>query len=222
MAWFTSEFEAFFKELKNKNDKEWFTKNKKRFETHVKKPFEKFVADMILRMQAYDPQCKIEPKDAIFRIYRDVRFSNDKTPYKTQMTAIIGRGGRKEMSTEGMYIELGEGHARIYGGSYMPDKDQLQAIRQEILYNQDEFSKLIMDKDFKKYFGEIRGEQNKRLPAEFAEIQGKQPLIANKQFYYFSEIDPKMITSDKLIDEYYKRYEVSAAVRKFLITPLSD
>lgn len=222
MAWFTEDFELFFKELSENNNRDWFLNNKKRYERSVKQPFHAFVTDLILRMQTYDPQCKIEPKDAIFRINRDIRFSKDKTPYKTQVSAVIGRGGKKEMALTGMYVELGASHARVYGGVYMPSKEQLQAIRQEILYNQQDFKKLISNKIFVKYFTEIRGEKNKRLPSEFAEIQNEQPLIANKQFYYYSNIEPKHITSDALLDEMFKRFEASLAIRQFLHAPLND
>lgn len=222
MTWFTKEYEKFFKELESNNNREWFTENKKRFEQHVKKPFNDFVGDMILEMQKYDPSCRIEPKDAIFRIYRDVRFSKDKTPYKTRMSAIISSGGRKNMTKAGMYVEIGNKHLRIYGGVYQPSKDQLQAIRQEILYNMDDFDRMIKDKKFVQYFDQIRGEQNKRLPKEFAEIQEQQPLIANKQFYYYSDLDPKLLHSDNLIKELYQAYEASIGVREFLHAPLED
>lgn len=222
MIYFTADFEKFFAELKTNNNKEWFDANKSRYEKNVKKPFHNFITDVILRMQHFDPQCRIEAKDAIFRINRDIRFSADKTPYKTQVSAIIGRSGRKGMSEEGMYLELSEAHVRVYGGMYMPDKDQLAAIRQEILYNPEEFQKAIEDKKFKKWFGEIRGEKNKRLPAEFAEIQDKQPLIANKQFYYFSELDPSLLYSEKLIDTIFEAYQASQGVREFLFAAFKD
>ncbi|HAW20535.1 MAG TPA: TIGR02453 family protein [Flavobacteriales bacterium] len=222
MAWFQPSFESFFTDLKKNNNRDWFLANKNRYEENVKKPFEEFVAQMIERMQAYDPECRIQPKDAIFRIYRDVRFSKDKTPYKTQVSAIIGRGGRKEMAVAGMYLELGEKHARVYGGVYQPNKEQLHAIRQEILYNTQGFKSLVNDNEFKKYFGEIRGEKNKRLPSEFVEIQEEQPLIANKQFYYYSDLDPSEIIGDTLIDEMFRRYEASARMRQFLHAPLND
>ncbi|MEQ9188253.1 MAG: DUF2461 domain-containing protein [Cryomorphaceae bacterium] len=222
MAWFTNEYNDFFKELEKNNNREWFTDNKKRFETHVKKPFESFITDMIIRMQSFDPECKIEAKDAIFRIYRDVRFSNDKTPYKTRMSAVVSQGGRKDTSLEGIYLELGHNHVRMYGGVYQPDKEQLQRIRQEILYNQADFEKRINAKKFKDRFGELRGEKNKRLPPEFVEIQDQQPLIANKQFYYFTEMDPSLLTSDGLIDAFFEAYSDSRDVRDFLHTPLHD
>lgn len=222
MAWFTPEYEAFFKELKNNNDRDWFAAEKKRYEKDVKKPFEGFIADMILRMQEEDPECKIAPKDAIFRIYRDTRFAKDKTPYKTQMSAVVGRGGRKETALSGMYLEIGEKHLRFYGGVYQPDKEQLNAIRQEILYNMEEFDQLVNEKQFKKYFTEIQGDKNKRLPAEYAEVLDQQPLIANKQFYYFSNLDPKLITSDKLVESMFELYEVSKPMRHFLHRAISD
>ena len=222
MAWFTSAYNDFFKDLAKHNDREWFAANKKRYERDVKKPFESFITDMILRMQAVDPNCKIEAKDAIFRIYRDTRFSKDKTPYKTQMSAVVSRGGRKDITLEGIYLELGFKHIRMYGGVYQPDKDQLYRIRQEILYNLSDFEKLLNEKKFKARFGEIRGEKNKRLPPEFAETQDKQPLIANKQFYYFTEFDPKLLTTDGLIDAFFEAYGESKEVRNFLHAPLSD
>lgn len=222
MSHFTKEFTKFFEELKQNNNREWFTANKKRYEKHVKRPFEAFVSELIVKMQEYDPQCTIQPKDAIFRIYRDIRFSKDKTPYKTNVSAVIGRGGRKEKTLVGMYVELSADHIRIYGGVYMPDKEQLYSIRQEILYNQKEFERLISDKTFVKYFGEVRGDKNIRLPPEFAEIQDEQALIANKQFYYYSEIDPKLITDDGLIEALFTRFEAGADLRNFLLAPLTD
>lgn len=222
MAWFTEEYNSFFKELEANNDREWFTANKKRYERDVKKPFQTFIGEMILRMQEIDPACRIEPKDAIFRIHRDIRFSKDKTPYKTRMSAVVSRGGRKDTTLEGMYLEMGNKHIRMYGGVYQPDKDQLFKIRQEILYNQEEFNKLINGKAFKARFGEIQGEKNKRLPPEFAEIAEVQPLIANKQFYYYTNLDPKLLTSDRLIDNFFEAYEESREVRNFLHAPLQD
>ena len=220
MAWFTNDFEQFFRELEDNNNREWYHENKKRFDKQVKKPFDAFITDMILRMQHYDPQCKIAAKDAVFRIYRDIRFSKDKTPYKTQMSAVIGRGGRKETTMAGMYLEMGYRHLRLYGGVYMPDKDQLFKIRQEIAYNLDSFNALLQEKKFKSTFETIRGEQNKRLQPAFKDVQDEQPLIANKQFYYYTDLDPSLITSDGLIDALYEAFEAGLSMRDFLFTAL--
>lgn len=222
MAWFTAEYEVFFKELKANNNRDWFHENKPRFEKHVKKPFYQFVTDMIQQMQLLDSKCQIDAKDAVFRIHRDIRFSKDKTPYKVQMSAIVGEGGRKGMAENGIYLEIGENHLRVYGGVYQPNKEQLQAIRQEILYDINGFEKAISGEAFKKWFGEVRGEKNKRLAYEFAEILENQPLIANKQFYYYSDLDPKLLYSDKLIEIFFEAFKASEEVRNFLYTPLID
>ncbi len=181
-----------------------------------------FVSDLILRMQHYDSACQIQPKDAIFRVNRDIRFSKDKTPYKVQMSAVVGKGGKKESSLTGVYLELGSQHLRVYGGVYQPDKEQLRKLRHKILNHTEDFSNVINEKSFKRVFQEIRGEKNKRLDPEFAEILDQQPLIANKQFYYFANLDPDLITSDKLVDEIFKAFEVSLPVKNFLMTPLLD
>lgn len=222
MSWFTPEFESFFGELKANNNKAWFDANKKRYEAHVKAPFERFVNDLILRFREQHPSCTLTAKDAIFRIYKDVRFAADKTPYKEHASAIVNeRGGRKDYVSPGLYIEVGHSHLRLYGGIYQPDNDQLKAIRQEIAYNLEEFAALLGDGSFAQRFGTIRGEQNKRLPAELADVAAAQPLVANKQFYYFEALDPALITSPKLVDALFASYAAAAGMRQFLLRAIS-
>ena len=182
MAYFSKDFLQFFKELAANNHKEWFDLNRKRYEKEVKKPFSNFVGDLISAVAKDDPLVNIEPKDAIFRINRDVRFSKDKSPYKIQVSAVVGPGGKKDKTSPGIYVELTPEHVRVYGGVYITDKDQLNDIRTHILENLKEFDGIIHEKGFVKYFGEIRGEQNKIIPKEFKDAAETQPLLFNKQF----------------------------------------
>lgn len=216
MSYFTSDFLAFFEELAKNNDKPWFEANKKRYEKSVKKPFEAFIGEMIARVSADDPAVTLTPKDAIFRIYRDVRFSKDKTPYKTHVSAVISAGGRKDMSNPGMYLQLDADFVRIYGGLHMPDAKQVLALRQTIAKKLDEFNSLLNDKDFKKKFGTISGEQHKRVPKEFEAAAAKQPLIANKQFYYFANLDPKTVLDPKLPEIVMEHYFAGKKMNAFL------
>lgn len=207
MAYFTQDFLTFLKELAANNDRDWFNQHKKQYETHVKKPFENFVGALIAEMQKTDPNVLITPKDAIFRIYRDTRFSKDKSPYKTHVSAIVSRAGRKDRSSPGMYVQLSAEDARVYSGAYEPEKNELQNIREAIATNPGEFEKLINDKNFKAKFGEIQGEKNKRLPKELENAAAKQPLIANKQFYYFAKFDPEIVLKPdlpKILMDHYK------------------
>ena len=132
MSYFSPDFIQFFKDLRSNNEREWFHANKKRFETTVKKPFESFISDVIELLSVHDKHILITPKEAIFRIYRDTRFSKDKTPYKTHMSAVVSRGGRKDLTSPGVYLECNDEHFRIYSGVYMPNSKQLQRIREAI------------------------------------------------------------------------------------------
>lgn len=216
MAFFTNEFLHFLRDLSANNNRDWFTANKKRYETHVKKPFEAFIEVMIDEMQQIDRNILITPKEAIFRIYRDTRFSQDKTPYKTFVSAIVSSGGRNNKSTPGVYIQFSAEDARVYSGAYEVEKNELQNIRAAIATNLKEFDALINDKNFKKKFGEVRGEKNKRIPKEFEEAAKQQPLIANKQFYYFAQFEPEIILNPELHKIILDHYKVAQPLGKFL------
>ncbi len=216
MNYITEDFINFLEDLKNNNNREWFLKNKARYEKFAKKPFESFVQDMIYRIHEDDETLMVTPKEAIFRIYRDIRFSNDKTPYKTHLSAVISNGGRKNYTDPGVYIESSAERLRFYNSIYQLSKDQLENVRGFISSNLDEFNSLLKEKNFKKYFGTIRGEQNKRIPKEFIEISERQPLIANKQFYYFTELNPTKILSKSLSSTLMKFYHTGKPMNLFL------
>ena len=216
MAYFTKDVLKFLKDLGKNNNRDWFKTNKNRYVEHIKEPFEAFIQVMIDEMQKLDRNVLITPKDAIFRIYRDTRFSKDKTPYKTYISAIVSRGGRKNRSSPGVYLQFSAEDARIYSGAYELDKSGLQNVREGIASNLKEFDKLINDKKFKNRFGEVQGEKNKRIPKEFQEIAKEQPLIANKQFYYFAKFEPEFILDPKLPKKLIDYYKIAQPLGDFL------
>lgn len=222
MSHFDKDFIAFFKELRQNNNKEWFDENRKRYEKNVKNPFKTFTQALIDVISQEDPNLLIEPKNAIFRINRDIRFSKDKTPYKGHYSMALSKGGKKNYAYPGIYLEFNPEVIKIYGGVFGLDKDQLNAIRQEILYNPSDFKKAINDNDFVKHFETISGEQNKRIPKDYVEIQEDIPQIANKQFYYFAKLPIKTILQDDLIDIIMQHYKAGAPVRDFLKRNLED
>jgi uncharacterized protein (TIGR02453 family) len=222
MAQLSNHFVEFFKELKKNNEREWFNSNKKSYEQYVKAPFEEIVRLTIEKVQKFDPTIQITPKDAIFRIYRDIRFSKDKTPYKTYVSANISRNGRRSKDL-GFFLMINAEEISIGGGAYMLDKDQLKKIRSEITYSGKEFRKIIDDKSFKSMFGELKGEKNKIIPREFKEAYGEEPLIANKQFYYMAEYKDKNIITDKnLVDFIVKHFKQGWAINDFLRRAMED
>jgi uncharacterized protein (TIGR02453 family) len=218
MAYFEPAFLDFFKSLAPNNHKDWFDVHRKEYENHVKKPFEKFVGDLIARMAETDGQFKsLRPSDCIFRINRDIRFSQDKTPYKLQMSAIVAPGGRKTSTTPGIYVELTPEHAGMYSGFYLPEKDQLLRIRQLIAANSSTFDTLIHNPTFLSYFPDgILGEKNKALPADLKSAAAAQPLIYNKQYYWRHVLDPEAIYKPDFIDVILSHYNASLPLLNFL------
>lgn len=214
-TYFTSDYLDFFKELAGNNHKEWFDLNRKRYETGVKLPFEKFVTDLIECIQKHDPRIDITHKDAIFRINRDVRFSKDKEPYKLNRSAIISPNGKKDKAFPGLYFEMGPEHFRIYGGVYQPDKEQLYAIRESMTKQPDLLKNLLKDSNFVNAYGAILGEKNKVLPAEFKDAAMDQPLIYNKQFYWYHSFDANEILRSDLLNITESYYLANKAMMDF-------
>ena len=217
MTYFNTSFLAFFNDLSANNTTEWFNENRRIYEKEVKKPFSDFVEEMIKRIRQYEPEVQIKPSDAIMRINKDIRFSQDKTPYNTHVAANISKFGKKDKSYPGFYFQLSPEGIIIYGGAYMVDNTTLQNIRNYIANNLEDFSTAYNDKAFKEKFDTIQGARNKRMPPELQAIAaGKEPLIANKQFYYTASLQPGIITSDELPDKLMEYYLAGKQVNDFL------
>jgi uncharacterized protein (TIGR02453 family) len=216
MAYFTKEALNLLKKLKKNNNREWFNENKPQYIANVKGPFEVFIGDLIEAMSPYFESLPITPKDAIFRIYRDVRFSKDKTPYKTKVSAIISPGGRKDKIIPGIYLEISADDMRVYSGLYQLDSKQLFNVRSHISHNLDEFKSLVSSSKFVKTFTEIKGEKNKRIPKDFEDDAIAQPLLYNKQFYFFTSWPAETIYDKNLIKKITETYTIAQPVSEFL------
>ncbi len=219
--YFTKDYLDFFKELAANNHKDWFDENRKRYEKSVKEPFKAFITDLIAEIKTLDSSINIEAKDAIFRINRDIRFSKDKTPYKLDRSAVISSAGRKDHSIPGFYIALGPDKTHLGGGAYSLPPEHLQKLRLHILKTNKELTKLIQDKSFLKYFKEIKGEKNKRLPLEFREMAEKQPLLYNKQFYFMTDAPASWVTKNDLMDRCMEYFAAGRPVQRYLLDALS-
>jgi len=218
---FSPDFMQFYKDLAANNDRDWFLANKKRYESSVKQPFETFIKLLIARMKVEQPTLDPDPKNAIFRINRDVRFSKDKTPYKLQSSAIISPGGKKDMVSPGLYLEVGPEKVAVYGGIYMPEKPQLEAIRAHLAANLDQFDQFLQAKEFKQVFGTLHGEKNKKLPPELQAAAAKQPLIYNKGFYFFHHMPAETMLAPDFIDQVLQRYAVGKPMAEFLFKAIA-
>ncbi len=199
MAFFTPDFLQFFIDLAPNNHKDWFDLNRKRYENSVKEPFKNFVQHMIAEIAKTDSNFKdLEAKDCIFRINRDIRFSKDKTPYKMNVSAVVAPEGKKSKAVNGIYFEFGPEHVRVYGGIYEIDKDDLLTVREGIANDIKGFQTAYTNPNFKKVFGTILGEKNKVISKELKEAAEKEPLIFNKQWYFYAEFDAETVLDPKL------------------------
>lgn len=210
-------FLEFLYELSQNNNRAWFEKNKARFQKEVQQPFEVLVAEIIKEIKAFDPNFSMDPKQAAFRIYRDVRFSNDKTPYKTHMAAVFTNGGRQNMHDPGYYLHIEYGFLQLGGGAYFLEKEPLQKVRTKIMQNSSAFRKIVEAPEFVDKFNEIKGEKNKILPTPFKEAVGNEPLLLNKQFYYMAELDPSHILQSDFPKFVASYFQASLQVNQFLL-----
>jgi len=216
MAFFTQDLLDFFIELAPNNNKDWFDENRKRYEKSVKEPFKDFVNHLIKKLTEIDPDfSEIEAKDCIFRINRDIRFSKEKQPYKLQVSAVVAPEGKKSKAINGVYFEISPEHLRVYGGVYEIEKDDLLNLRIGLTENLDAFKKLYNDPKFVKMYGELRGTKNKVLPKEIKEFTEKEPLLFNKQFYFFTEFTPETILFDNLDELIIDCYQVGKPIQDF-------
>lgn len=152
----------FLKQLKKNNRREWFDANKDLY-LSAKENIDAFVEEAIRSFSSFDKSLAgLKSKDCVFRIYRDVRFSKDKSPYKTNMGASINHGGKK-MEVAGYYLHIEPGKTMIAGGRWMPSGDHLKKIRQEIDYNGKQLHKILSDKNFKKLFGGLDSSDEYKL-----------------------------------------------------------
>jgi uncharacterized protein (TIGR02453 family) len=173
----------FLKKLSRNNNREWFEKNKSRY-LEIKDEFELFVNDVLQEMVTFDESLVgLNPKKLTFRIYRDVRFSKDKTPYKTNVSAGISPGG-KGMGVPGYYFQIEPGNkSMIAAGMYQPSPENLAKIRQEIDYNGEQLVQILKEKKFKKIFGELWNEDKlKTMPKGYPADHPHRELLKLKSF----------------------------------------
>jgi uncharacterized protein (TIGR02453 family) len=155
----------FLKELKENNSKDWFELHRKTYEA-AKQDYLQFVTAVLGKLKEIDPTLEdLEPKKCVFRINRDVRFSKNKDPYKTNMGSFYSKGG-KAVECAGYYFHLEPGACFIGGGYWMPQGPVLKNIRSEIDYNLDEFNGIMQEKSMKKYFGALSQEARLSRPPQ--------------------------------------------------------
>ncbi|MDE3740409.1 DUF2461 domain-containing protein [Maribacter polysaccharolyticus] len=196
----TKELFLFLKELDQNNTREWFTENKDRFKA-LESSVKDFFTAVMEKMKLHDDIERMK----MFRIYRDVRFSKDKTPYKTHFAGSYARAGARLRG--GYYIQITPGDSFIATGFWNPEKEDLLRIRKELELDAEEFKAVINNEKFTEVWGHLIGEELKTAPKGFDKAHPDIDLIRKKQFIFIRKFSDKEVLSKDFaikIDESFK------------------
>lgn len=218
---FPPEALQFFRRLKRNNNREWFLKNKQIYEEKVKAPMTELVLALGREMRGFAPEMQCDPARAIYRIYRDVRFSSDKTPYKTHVAAVFFPRGMPKHGCAGLYFHVSTEEVEIAGGVYMPGPDELLAIRRQIADHHKKFRSIVEAPEFRRLFGKLWGEQLTRVPKGFAKDHPAAELLRYKQFLADTTKPVKLAESAKLLPTLVTMFRAMMPTVRYLNEPLA-
>ncbi len=212
----------FLKKLKKNNNRDWFLKNKNHYEENLRTPLKDVIAELGKIFINNKQGIQFNPAKAIFRINRDVRFSNNKEPYKTNIGAsFISYRHNKKDEFPGLYLHIEPGNCFIGGGLYMPSSEQLRKIRESIKRDPNKFIKLTSAPSVKKYFGELAGEKLKRAPKGIAIDHPHIELLRLKQFIYIKRFKDADFQSGNLAKKIQKEFEAMLPLVEWLNSALT-
>lgn len=205
----------FLDNLKHNNNRDWFNSHKDWYEKSRQKVL--FLTELIINeVRKFDEDIPItDPKDCLFRIYRDVRFSADKSPYKTHFGSYIAKGGRSS-TRAGYYFHIDPDASFIGGGIYMPGPDVLKALRTAIYDQPDTFLEIIEDPGFKNIYPTIDGEKLKTAPKGFPPDFQHIDLLKYKSYAFTSEISTSDVIHEDFVNTIVERFQILHHANRFL------
>lgn len=214
---------TFLRALKDpkKNNKEWFDANRETYEEYLKKPMRDLIDYLAVEIRKIDPDIVVNYK-SIFRINRDIRFSKDKSPYKTKLSAAFAFGRVKSSEIPQFYFHFGPDDFVIAGGQYSSDPQMLKKIRKGIYQNFDRYLEIISDKKFKREYSIIEGDTLTRLPKEYSNLEKSgadirlMEALKMKQWYVWKDADKKLTLDNRMTDIIIDQIKLSYDFTKFL------
>jgi uncharacterized protein (TIGR02453 family) len=217
---FPGEAVKFLSSLKRNNKREWFQPRKHLYDLHCKEPLLELIAALNTGLSRFAPEYVTDPKKAIFRIYRDTRFSADKTPYKTHIAASFSRRGPERLTTGGFYFSVAPGKIEIAGGIYHPQPDTMLLIRTHIAEHHTELRRVLTAKKTRQLMGALQGSELTRAPKGFDPDHPAIGWIKMKDWILDTTLDGALATSPKLYGEILERFRAMAPLIQFLNRPL--
>ena len=208
----------FLRNLEKNNNREWFNENKTLYQ-EAQQDVISFVEKLIEEMVDFDEEMgKLEAKKSVFRIYRDTRFSKDKTPYKTNFGAGLGMGKGNKIS--GYYLHIEPGKSFLAGGVYKPEPSVLKTIRQEISAFGDEFKAILEQDEFRNYFRGLSVEDKlKKVPQGFEKDDKMAEYLKLKHFIVTHPVSDEQLLSENAFKEFAKIFKAMKPLNDFLQTP---
>ena len=216
---FPQEGIKFLRRLKTNNNREWFTSHKSEYEDFVKLPMQALIASLRPLIGKLAPDMEVNPRRSMFRIYRDVRFSKNKDPYKTHAAAIFHPKGHWEQSA-GYYLHIEPGNIYVGGGVYMPDGAQLKKIRSAIAAKSEEFLAIVKHKRFVQQFSTLEGEKLQRMPLGYPADHPMGEWLKFKSFYTGVEWKERECYDEEFLDKVVKVYRDLLPLIRFLNSSL--
>lgn len=207
---------SFLRNLKRNNRREWFQQRKEQYETLIRMPMLELAGCLSQEFARIAPAYVTPPAKAVYRIYRDTRFSPDKTPYKTHIAAIFPRNTAVKREGAVFYMHFTATELLAFGGVYQPDREELLAYRSLIQEGYQELEKILRGKKLRQLAGPLQGARLSRVPKGFPADHPADALLRQKQWYLESNLDIAFITSPKLVSELGKRFQAMLPFVEFM------
>ncbi len=217
---FTPKTVAFLQKLERNNNREWFRAHRDEYEIHVRQPMVDLVEHMELDLRGFAPELVATPRKSIYRIYRDTRFSTNKTPLKTQIAAIFPHRQLSKHGGAGLYLHISTESVLIGGGLYRPEQRQLQHLREFISANEQRLRDISQSKSFRNCYGSISGHQLKRTPRGFDPDHPAQDFLRLTQFLASTNRPVAFATRTRFYWSVLRLFKELAPLIQFLNEPL--
>ncbi len=217
---FTSKTLAFLRALKRNNDRDWFKARKPQYEEHVRGPMIELLARLSADFPAFAPELVAEPRVSLYRIYRDTRFSEDKSPLKTHVAAHFPSRRFPKGEGSGLYLEVAPGWVWIGGGLYMPSTSDLQAIREHIAADHRQLHRIVSGAAFRRAVGALEGERLSRVPRGYLKDHPAAEYLRFRQFLAAREFKAEFATSPRFYPRMLEIFRAIVPLTRFLNEPL--
>jgi len=216
---FSSDAISFLRGLERNNKREWFQPRKAIYEQQVRAPLESLVHCINAELAEFAPRLVTPASKAVFRIYRDTRFSKDKRLYKTHIAATFYLQNLGKAAGPCFYFHFTPKELLIFAGVYMPEREELIAIRNLLSERHSEFRELMRARSLRNLMGDLQGEQLSRLPKGFPKDHPAEDLIRHKQWFVETTIAGGIVTSSRMLPEIVSRFRAAAPMIEFLAQP---